>query len=305
MHQESLSVKLSKQFPLNALRVFDAVARHGSFTRAGTELGMTQTAVSYQIKLLEENIGEPLFLRRPRQITLTDAGEKLAPKVAEAFEMLNEAVASARQATEEILTIHSTGTFAQQWLSRHLGSFQLKHPNIAVRLKTAGIIVDFHREPADLAVRWGKGDWPGLFSQKIMELDFSPMLSPRLAKKAGGIREPADLLKLPIISAGDHWWPIWFSAAGIEDPGLAKFPRNELELQVMDANIAIAGDGVAILNPGHFKEDVAAGRLYQPFDIMCNDGRDYWLVYPENRKNVPKIKAFRTWIVAEMQAENI
>jgi LysR family transcriptional regulator, glycine cleavage system transcriptional activator len=305
MHQESLSMKLSKQFPLNALRVFEAVARHGSFTRAGAELGMTQTAVSYQIKLLEENIGEPLFLRRPRQIRLTDVGEQLAPKVTEAFEMLNEAVASVRETTEEILTIHSTGTFAQQWLSRHLGSFQLAHPNIAVRLKTAGTIVDFNREPADLAVRWGTGNWPGLFSKKIMVLDFSPMLSPRLAAEVGGIREPSDLLKLPVISAGDHWWPIWFKAAGIENPGLEKFPRNELELQVMDANIAIAGQGVAILNPGHFTEDVAAGRLYQPFDIMCNDGRDYWLAYPENRKNVPKIKAFRTWIVGEMEAEDL
>src|SRR6185312_8624821 len=108
IHKENLSMKLSKQFPLNALRVFEAAARHGSFTRAGTELGMTQTAVSYQIKLLEENVGEPLFLRRPRQIELTEAGARLAPKVSEAFSMLHEAMASVSGGAETTLLIHST-----------------------------------------------------------------------------------------------------------------------------------------------------------------------------------------------------
>jgi LysR family glycine cleavage system transcriptional activator len=298
-------MKLSKQFPLNALRVFEAVARLGSFTKAGEELGMTQTAVSYQVKLLEENLGEPLFLRRPRQIGLTDAGERLAPRVTEGFAILADAIASLRQTTEETLTIHSTATFAQQWLSRHLGSFQLKHPNIAVRLKTSATIIDFSREEADIAVRWGHGTWPGLCCHRIMRLDFSPMLSPALAAKIGGIHTPADLLKLPIISAGDHWWPIWFAAAGIENPGLEKFPKNELGTQLMDASVAAAGQGVAILNPGHFEEEVAAGRLFQPFDLTCHDGRDYWLAYPENRRNVPKIRAFRNWIIDEMGARDL
>ncbi|OWV93160.1 LysR family transcriptional regulator [Rhizobium sp. R72] len=293
-------MKLSKQFPLNALRVFEAVARLGSFTKAGDELGMTQTAVSYQVKLLEENIGEPLFLRRPRQIALTDAGERLAPKVTEAFAMLHEAMASVREQIEDTLIIHSTATFAQQWLSRHIGSFQLKHPNIAVRLITSGSLVDFNREAADIAIRWGKGDWQGLTAHKIMSLDFTPMLSPALAEKAGGINTPADLLRLTLISARDPWWLQWFNAADVDNPGLEKFPKNEFGTQVLDANIAMAGQGVAILSPGHFLEDIAAGRLYQPFALTANDGRDYWLAYPETRRNVPKIKAFRNWILEEM-----
>jgi LysR family glycine cleavage system transcriptional activator len=290
-------MKLSRQFPLNALRVFEAVARLNSFTKAGEELGMTQTAVSYQIKLLEENVGEPLFLRRPRQITLTEAGERLAPKVAEAFDMLAEAMASLRKETEETLTIHSTATFAQQWLSRYIGSFQLKHPNMAVRLVTSSTVIDFQRETADVAIRWGKGDWPGLIAHRFMELDFAPMLSPKLAAEVGGINEPADLLKLTIISAGDHWWGQWFAAAGVENPGLEKLPKNEFGTQILDASIAMAGQGVAMLNPGHFQEDVASGRLYQPFPLTCNDGRDYWLAYPENRRNVPKIRSFRNWLL--------
>ncbi|MDC7263046.1 LysR family transcriptional regulator [Shinella sp. HY16] len=293
---------MSRNFPLNALRVFEAAARHASFTRAGDELGMTQTAVSYQIKLLEETLGETLFLRQPRQVILSEAGERLAPKVAEGLTKLAEAVADLRGAAEQKLHIHSTPTFATQWLSRTLGDFQLKHPTIAVRLSTSQDLIDFAREEADVSIRWGKGDWPGLTCHRIMRMDFAPMLSPALAETIGGINEPADLLKLPIISPLDIWWRTWFSAAGIDNPGLERFPPNELGVQTIDAQVAMAGQGVAILNPGHFRAEVAAGQLYQPFTLTCNDGRDYWLAYPENRRNILKIRAFRDWILATMPA---
>ena len=303
MHKESLALKMSRNFPLNALRVFEAAARHASFTRAGDELGMTQTAVSYLIKLLEETLGETLFLRQPRQVLLSEAGERLAPKVAEGLAKLAEAVADLRGATEQRLHIHSTPTFALQWLSRTLGDFQLKHPTIAVRLSTAQDVIDFAREEADVAIRWGKGDWPGLECHRIMRMNFAPMLSPALAKTIGGVNEPADLLKLPIISARDVWWRAWFSAAGIDNPSLERFPPNELGTQTFDAQVAMAGQGVAILNPGHFRAEVAAGQLYQPFALTCHDGRDYWLAYPENRRNIQKIRAFRDWILATMPEE--
>lgn len=294
-------MKLSKQFPLNALRVFEAVARLGSFTKAGDELGMTQTAVSYQIKLLEENIGEPLFLRRPRQISLTDAGESLAPKVAEAFDLLNEAMAAVRGDGEATLIIHSTATFASHWLARHLGSFQLRHPNIAVRLATSDAIIDFSREQADIAIRSGKGTWPGLRTHMLMKMNFTPMLSPALAASIGGIRKPEDLLKLRIIDPGDPWWEAWFQSAGVSDPDLAGRPRTRLGAQSFEASAAIAGQGVAILTPQFYVDELAAGRLYQPFDLLCSDGTDYWLAYPENRRNVPKIRTFRSWILDELK----
>jgi LysR family glycine cleavage system transcriptional activator len=303
MHEESLALKMSRNFPLNALRVFEAAARHASFTRAGDELGMTQTAVSYQIKLLEETLGETLFLRQPRQVMLSEAGERLAPKVAEGLAKLAEAVADLRGATEQKLHIHSTPTFALQWLSRTIGDFQLKHPTVAVRLSTSQDVIDFAKEEADVAIRWGKGDWPGLECHRVMRMNFAPMLSPVLAETIGGVREPADLLKLPIISARDIWWRIWFSAAGIDNPGLERFPANELGTQTIDAQVAMAGQGVAILNPGHFRAEVAAGQLHQPFALTCNDGRDYWLAYPQNRRNIQKIRAFRDWILAAMPKE--
>ncbi|MGG2478285.1 LysR family transcriptional regulator, partial [Rhizobium sp. BR5] len=155
-------MKMSRQFPLNALRVFDAAARHLSFTKAGEELGMTQTAVSYQVKLLEENIGEPLFVRKARQVALTEAGQKLAPKVAEAFNNLREAVDNVRDTSDTTLTIHSTATFASRWLSRHLGAFQLEHPSIAVRLDTSNTLIDFAQSDCDVAIRWSSDDGKGL-----------------------------------------------------------------------------------------------------------------------------------------------
>ncbi|WP_275784086.1 LysR substrate-binding domain-containing protein [Pararhizobium gei] len=293
-------MKMSRQMPLNALRVFEAAARLLSFTKAGDELGMTQTAVSYQIKLLEDHVGEPLFLRRTRHIALTDAGERLAPKIAQGLSVFEEALAALRSDAGQLLHIDSTATFAQQWLTRTLGRFQLKHPNIAVRLTTSPVIIDFASTRADVAVRWGKGDWPGLKAHRIMRMDFTPMLSPTLAASIGGIHNPTDLLKLPIISAADEWWKQWFTEAGIDDPGLGRFPANELGTQSFDAGMAIAGQGVAIVNPKHFPDEIESGRLYQPFSLTCNDGRDYWLVYPEGRRNIPKIRDFRNWLLEEL-----
>jgi len=294
---------MSRTVPLNALRVFEAAARHGSFTRAGDELGMTQKAVSYQVKLLEETLGETLFLRQPRQVVLSEAGERLLPKVAEGLGKLAEAIADLRGASEQKLHIHSTPTFALQWLSRTLGDFQLRHPNVAVRLSTSQDVIDFAKDEADVAIRWGKGDWPGLECHRVMRMNFTPMLSPALSESIGGVKAPADLLKLPIVSARDIWWRTWFSAAGIDDPDLERYPPNELGTQTIDAQIAIAGQGVAVLNPGHFRAEVAAGQLFQPFELTCNDGRDYWLAYPQNRRSIPKIRAFRDWILTALPQE--
>src|SRR4051812_20084595 len=143
--------------PLAAIRVFEAAARHGSFTKAAAELGMTQAAVSYQIKVLEERVGAPLFLRRPRQVLLTDAGQRLAPAVTEAFALMRDAYAATRGAAEGVLCVSTLVTFASNWLAQHLGSFQIDHPSIAVRLDTSDCLVDFAREDIDVGIRSGRG----------------------------------------------------------------------------------------------------------------------------------------------------
>jgi LysR family glycine cleavage system transcriptional activator len=289
-------MKMSRQVPLNALRVFEAAARLMSFTKAGEELGLTQTAVSYQVKLLEDTLGEPLFLRRPRQVTLTPAGERLAPKLSEAFALMGDAIASLKDTADGTLIIHSTATFAARWLARHLGSFQLENPGLAVRLETSQDVIDFSRTEADVAIRSGKGTWPGLRSHFLMKSHFTPMLSPDLAQTVGGIREPADLLKLRLIDPADPWWPIWFAAAGLPDVDLSGRPSTRFGAQAVEAAAAIAGQGVAILRPEFYTDDVMLGRLVQPLETLAHDGSDYWLAYPESRRNVPKIRAFREFM---------
>lgn len=289
-------MKMSKQFPLNALRVFESAARLMSFTRAGEELGLTQTAVSYQIKLLEDTIGEQLFLRRPRQVSLTEAGERLAPRIAEAFAIMGDALATLHDTSEGTLIIHSTATFASRWLARHLGSFQLENPTIAVRLETSQEMIDFSKTEADVAIRTGKGDWPGLKAHFLEKSHFTPMLSPQLAATIGSVNTPADILKLRIIDPGDPWWKIWFAAAGMPDVDLGGRPVSRFGAQAFEAAAAIAGQGVAILKPEFYADDVALGRLIQPFDVLSDDGSDYWLVYPQARRNGKKIRAFRDFM---------
>ena len=289
-------MNMSRQFPLNALRVFESTARQMSFTKAGEELGLTQTAVSYQIKLLEETIGEPLFLRRPRQVSLTEAGERLAPRIAEAFAIMSDALASLKEAAEGTLVIHSTATFAARWLARHLGSFQLENPGIAVRLETSQDVIDFAKTEADVAIRSGKGLWPGLKSHFLMKSHFTPMLSPDLAATIGGVETASDILKLRIIDPGDIWWTIWFAAAGLPDVDLTGRPMSRFGAQTFEAAAAVAGQGVAILMPEFYSDDVALGRLIQPLDTLAHDGSDYWLAYPENRRNSKKIRAFREFM---------
>jgi LysR family glycine cleavage system transcriptional activator len=286
--------------PLQAIRVFEAVARHLSFTKAAQELGMTQAAARYQIKVLEERVGAPLFLRRPKQIELTEPGQRLAPAVSEAFSILGQAYAAARGGADGLLCVTTVLTFASNWLAQHLGSFQLAHPALAVRLDTSARLTDFAREDVDLAIRSGAGKWPGLEAHKLLDADFTPMLSPKLAASIGGVKEPADLLRLPILDPGDIWWSQWFEAAGVTGHDLAKRPGSSMGAQAYEANAAMAGHGVAILTRALFKNEIADGRLIQPFDLVGDDGHAYWLVYPTARRNVPKIRAFRDWILAEI-----
>lgn len=288
--------------PLAATRVFEAVARHLSFTRAARELGMTQAAVSYQIKLLEERVGAQLFLRHPRHIELTDVGQRLAPAITDAFAIIGEAYATARSGAEGVLCVSTILTFASNWLARRLGAFQMAYPSLAVRLDTSSRLIDFAREDVDIAIRSGRGKWPGTETHKLFSADFTPMLSPALAESIGGVHTPADLLRLPIMDPGDIWWKEWFKLAGVDAGELASRPASSMGAQMYEASAAVASHGVAILTRELFQAELADGRLIQPFDLVGDDGHSYWLVYPTARRNVPKIKVFREWLLAEVEA---
>jgi LysR family transcriptional regulator, glycine cleavage system transcriptional activator len=290
--------------PLPALRAFEAAARLLSFTRAGEELGMTQAAVSYQIKVLEDRIGSPLFVRRARSVELTEAGQTLAEAAREAFDRLAEGYAKARGAEGVTLTLTTVATFAGIWLAQNLGRFQFANPTIAVRLDALDRNLDLLRGEADMAIRGGVGQWPGLAAHRLIPYDFAPMLSPALAAEAD-IKAPADLLKLPILDPDDHWWQLWFAKMGVDAGELGKRPLNSLGTQIYAANAAMAGQGVAILTRRFFERELAEGRLVQPYAELSDDGRNggYWLAYPEARRNVPKIRTFREWILGEFAKE--
>lgn len=286
--------------PLAAVRVFEAAARHGNFTRAAEELGMTQAAVSYQMKLLEERLGVALFHRVRRQVSLSEVGRRIAPLVSGAFDTLDSAFASVRSEDESMLTISTSQTFANTWFAWRLGAFQILHPDMAVRLLANDALTDFAGEDVDVAVRAGRGGWPGLATDLLLRVDFTPMCSPEFLARHGGRIEPADLLRLPLISPQDPWWGHWLREAGVDAPDGAMRPGVRLDSQANEGHAAMAGQGVAMLTPFFWRNDLAEGRLVRLSDQRSSRGYGYWLVCPEQRRNVPKIKRFREWLLAEI-----
>ncbi|WP_338722858.1 LysR substrate-binding domain-containing protein [Devosia sp. XK-2] len=284
--------------PMTALRAFEAVARHLSFTRAADELGMTQAAVSYQIKVLEERVGTPLFVRKARRIELTETGARLAPDIEQAFDLIRGAFANARGALDNQLSITAVPTLAVQWLAPNLGLFQLAHPDIAVRLDSGSTMVDLIHGDFDIGIRTLQGPpGNGLVAHLLVKADFTPLLSPELAQSIGGIKTPADLLKLPILDPQDDWLDTWFAAAGVPGYSAEGRPLSLLGWQSLLGSAAMAGRGVAMLTPILFRDEIASGRLIQPFTLLAPADRAYYLVYPESRRNVPKIRKFRDWIL--------
>ncbi|UVO51821.1 transcriptional regulator GcvA [Sphingomonas sp. SUN019] len=286
--------------PLSAVRVFEAAARHQNFTAAAAELGMTQAAVSYQIKLLEERLGAALFRREKKRVVLTEAGSRAAPALTRAFDSIDATFAAVRAEDEGLLTVSTSNTFANTWLAWRLGSFQMAHPEMAVRLHTSDAMVDFAADEVDVAVRAGLGPWPDVAQDLLMRIDFTPMCSPSFLAAQGGSLTPADLPRMLLISPQDPWWLWWLQEAGVEVPGGVLRPGVRLDSQAHEGNAAIAGQGMAILTPFFWRNDLAEGRLVRPFAQVSTRDYGYWLVYPEHRRRVPKIARFREWLLAEI-----
>lgn len=287
--------------PLAAVRVFEAAARHGNFTRAAAELGLTQAAVSYQIRLLEERLATPLFHRDKGRVSLTDAGRRAAPLITGAFDALGDAFAAVRSDTGSVLAISASNTFGTNWLAPRLGNFQLRHPELAVRLDTSDTIVDFARDAADVALRSARAIGPGLVADRLFTSHFMPMASPDFLARHP-LATPADLLAVPRLTPNDSWWPLWFAAAGVSQSD-ARHAGLQLDSQVIEGAAALAGQGVALLNARMWQRELAQGRLIAPFAITATSGASFWLVFPEARRKLPKIRSFRDWLLAEIAAD--
>jgi len=294
--------------PLAAVRAFEAAARTENFTAAAAELGMTQAAVSYQVKSLEERLGAPLFVRERGRVRLTPLGARLLPALTGAFDAIEAAFASHKQEDESLLTVSTTHTFANTWLAWTLGGFQMEHTDLAVRMTTSNELCDLRAGDADVAIRAGRGDWEGLEHHRLFESNFTPMVSPQCLaeaeRKLGRRLEPEDMPYQNRIGPGDDWWQQWFSDNGIPaDDSALRRPGVRLDNQANEGHAAMAGQGFALLTPLLWKGDVAQGRLIVPFpDRISARGWAYWLVYPTERRTVPKVKRFREWLIAEMAA---
>ncbi len=265
---------------------------------------MTQAAVSYQVKALEDRMGAPLFVREKGRVRLTPQGERLVPALTQAFDVMETAFAGIRAEDEALLTVSTTYTFANTWLAWTLGGFQIAHPDLAVRLTTDNRLADLRAGDADLAIRAGRGDWPGLDCQLLMRSDFSPMTTPECLAQAeqrlGRALQPADLLQQPLIGPQDEWWEIWFADAGLAFDGRSQRGGIRLDGQANEGHAAMAGQGFALLTPFLWRGDLASGRLVQPFAQTSSAGYAYWFVTVPERRNVPKIKRFREWLLAEL-----
>ncbi|MGB8313489.1 MAG: LysR substrate-binding domain-containing protein [Aestuariivirga sp.] len=288
--------------PLAAIRVFETVARHGNFSRAAAELNMTQSAVSYQIKLLEDFVGAPLFVRQARGVVLSPKGETIAPTVRRALGDLTQCFRLIRDDSNSVLAISTMQTIAGNWLAPRLGGFQLLHPEYTVRLDISPHMVDLDSEGVDVVIRSGKGNWPGLASHVLLTQTFTPVCSPHYIAREGRPATPGQMLDHVLIDRNDVWWPLWFEAAGLSRDAAVRRPSIDVNTQQMAAILAVAGSGIALVSPAFVSEDLKSGRLIQLFDVMANSGSQYYLAYAEARRNTPKIRAFRDWILKEAEA---
>ena len=278
------------RLPLNALRAFEAAARHLNVTRAALELRVTQTAVSHHIKLLEDQLGAPLFRRLPRGLTLTDEGAALAPMLSDTFDRMAatlERFASGR--LREIVNVGVVGTFATGWLLPRLLDFEALHPDVDLRIMTNNNRVDLAGDGLDLAIRYGDGAWHGTDAVPILNAPMTPLCSPGLARR---LATPGDLGREVLLrSYRPDEWKLWFDAAGVATPPI-RGPIFDASPTL--ASAAASGVGVALLPVRLFEQDLASGRLAQPFDLCVDTGR-YWLTRLKSRPETAAKAADREW----------
>jgi len=290
--------------PLNALRAFEAAARHLSFTKAARELHVTQAAVSHQIKGLEEYLGVPLFHRHRKAVLLTEAGQLCLPGLRDGFDRLAAAVDSIRNLDNaNVLTVTTPPSFAAKWLVPHLDQFRTAHPDFEVRIDASTNLVDFERENVDVAIRYGSGSYPGLESELLFGIEVFPVCSPRLCKGRHGLRTPADLKWHTLLHT--EWrargeepdWRMWLLAAGVPDVDWTRGPQfNDVTVAIQ---AAIEGQGVALGRGALVAADLKAGRLVRPFRLSVAGRFRYYLVYPAAALKRPKVAAFRDWLLQE------
>ena len=288
--------------PLNALRAFEAAARHLSFTKAAEELYVTQAAISHQVKALEEALGLPLFRRYNRRLVLTEAGQAYLPPLRDALDAIAAATGRLKQleATGS-LTVSVLPSFAAKWLLPRLSRFRTDHPEIDVLVQASNHLTDFRHDGVDVAIRYGFGDYPGLETHYLMGDELFPVCSPRLPRGSPPLAEPRDLAAHTLLhdtqSGATATWENWLATAGVTGVDATRgpgFTDSSLMLQA-----AIDGQGVALGRRALVGNDLEAGRLVVPFGPHLRSNLRYFMVTPAGSGERPKIRAFRDWLLQE------
>jgi LysR family glycine cleavage system transcriptional activator len=291
--------------PLKAVRYFESAARHLSFSKAAEELNVTHSAISHQIKALEGWIGQPLFERTGRALRLTEAGRQFLPPVRSAFRQLTEAAEDLRQANRGgPLTVSVLPSLASKWLVPRLFDFRSKHPEIEVRISATDRVEQIGQGGIDIAVRYGRGRWPGVEAELLLQDDLFPICSPALLKGDTQLKQPSDLQHFNLLNdstweaARFDFWHQWLAQAGVtglELKGGFSFNYSNLLVQA-----AIDGLGIALGNTLLAGDDLKAGRLVKPFDITISLDTAYYVVYVRDALKRQKIRAFRDWLVEQI-----
>lgn len=287
---------------LNGLRAFEAAARHLSFTLAASELNVTQTAISHQIRRLEEELGIRLFIRQNRALALTPEARDYLPGVRAAFNDLRLATDRLlRRDDDKVLTVSTIASLAAKWLLPRLTDFQEAHPGIDVRITTSTSLVDFQRDNVDAAIRYGRGQWAGLRADWLMADELFPVCSPSLLRGDEPLRTPGDLEDYVLLhtNSGDDW-RLWLTAAGLPTD-ISRQPGLTFDMTFVTIQAAIDGMGVAMGRTSYVRDDIAKGRLVVPFKIALPADAGFYLVSPEGRREAPKLAAFRQWMIAAAQ----
>jgi LysR family glycine cleavage system transcriptional activator len=292
-----MSESNSQRLPsLNALRSFEAAARHGNFSRAGAELHITHGAISHQMKALERELGVTLFHRRSRGVELTEPGRELAAAVRDALDRIARGVAELRGRPHRALTISVLPAFATHWLIPRLADFNRRHPDIDINIRAGQALADFATENVDLAVRYGGGQWPGVSAVQLAHEDVFPVCSPRfndghLPKTLGELAK-ARLLHTPL-----QPWDEWFRALGVR----ATLSRRGMTFNETDMLLsgAIDGLGIALSRRLLAQPELDAGRLVRPVPHSVRADRSYFIVYPEAIEPAPRLLIFRDWLLEQ------
>ena len=288
---------------LNALKAFEAAARHESFTRAAQELCVTQGAISQQVKSLEDELGLRLFRRERQRLVLTAAGSAYLEVVREAFDRL-------RAGTERLLdrqrahtlTITTSPNFAAKWLVHRLGRFAAAHPEIDLRVSATLQHVDLARDDFDLAIRHGDGRWPGMHVTRLCTEQLFPVCSPQLAQGSRPIRVPADIKHHTLLHVNDSTdWKQWLAAAAVE--GVDHERGIVLSQASMAIDAAVGGQGIALARTALASWDLSAGRLLRPFAHALEAPYAFWIVCAKAAAESRKVSTFTSWLLAEARED--